>query len=221
MLFINFKSYEQGTGSEALELISELERVSSETQIKIIPVVQAADIKESVLTSKLEIWAQHVDAVDFGAHTGSTIAEAVKEDGAYGTFLNHSEHKFKSFEELSKAHDHAKQVELKTLIFAGDIEELKHVVSLNPDFVSYEPPELVGSKDTSVSEAKPEIVEEAAKIARNAGIPLIVGAGIKSEEDVRVGLDLGAIGFAVASSIVKSDDPEASLKELIQGYTEI
>lgn len=221
MIFVNFKSYEHGTGAEALELISVLEKVSVESQIKIIPVLQSSDIKEASVLTKLAIWTQHVDHYEFGAHTGSILPEAVKEDGAMGTFLNHSERKFKNFDDLAMAHERAREVELKTLIFAADIEELKKVTSLNPSYVSYEPPELVGSTDVSVSEAKPEVIAEAVKISRNAGIPLIVGAGIKSEKDIRVGLELGAIGFAVASSIVKSDDPEKSIKELIQGYLEI
>ena len=40
MLFINFKTYEEGTGKNALELIKILEEVAESSQIKIIPVVQ-------------------------------------------------------------------------------------------------------------------------------------------------------------------------------------
>jgi triosephosphate isomerase len=192
--------------------------VAAEAQIKLIPVVQASDIREVVETVKLEVWTQHIDAVEYGAHTGAIIPEAIKEDGASGTFLNHSEHKFDNFEELQKAHIRAKDTGLKTLIFAGNIEELQKIVVLKPDFVSYEPPELVGSQTTSVAEAKPEIIAEAVKISRDNGLPLIVGAGIKSEEDVRVSLKLGATGFAIASSIVKAEDPKAELYKLIKGY---
>lgn len=218
MIFVNFKTYEQGTGERALDLVRILENASEESQIKIIPVLQAADLKEASLMTKLEIWAQHTDPVEFGAHTGSTLAEALKEDGAMGVFLNHSEHKFNDFESLKAAHEHAKSIGLKTLIFAGDLEELKKVLTLEPDFASYEPPELVGSTTTSVSEAKPEVVKEAVEICREARIPLIVGAGIKSEKDILVGLELGALGFAVASDIVKAEHPEERIKELLKGF---
>lgn len=221
MIFINFKSYSQGTGEKALDLVRVLEEASTDAQIKIIPVLQASDIKEAVMNTKLEVWGQHVDPYEPGAHTGSTLAEALREDGAMGTFLNHSEHKFPSFDELAKAHERCIEVDLKTLIFAADLEELKQIASLNPNYLSYEPPELVGSSETSVSEAQPEIVEEAVKIARNAGIPLIIGAGIKSDKDISVGLELGAIGFAVASSIVKAEDQRAAIDRLLQGYTKI
>ena len=221
MFFINFKTYKEGTGVQGLELAKILEEVSSQSQIKVIPVVQAADVREMVQTVKLEIWAQHVDAVDYGAHTGSIIPEAVKEDGAMGTFLNHSEHKFTDLGSLESAHKRAKEVGLKTLIFAGNIPELLSIVSLKPDFVSYEPPELVGSTTTSVAKEKPEVIAEAVAIAKEKNLPLIVGAGIKSEGDVRKSLELGASGFAIASDIVKAEDPKGELEKLLRGYEQI
>jgi len=218
MIFINFKTYERGTGSEAIRLVNLIDAVSKNTHIKIVPVLQAADIKEVVENSSLEIWAQNIDPVDYGSHTGSTLPEAVKEDGAIGTFLNHSEHRFKDFKSLKKATERAHEVGLKTLIFAGDIKELKKVSKLKPTFVSYEPPELVGSKTTSVSESKPDVIAKAVKITDKMGLPLIVGAGIKSKEDVKTSLKLGATGVAVASYVVASDDPKSSLLDLVEGF---
>lgn len=218
MIFVNFKTYQEGTGERAVELAKIMEEVSVATQIKLIPVVQAEDVREAVQSVHLEVWTQHVDPVEYGAHTGSIIAEAVKEDGATGTFLNHSEHKFADFEGLKKAHERAKSAGLKTLIFAGDLSELQKIISLKPDFVSYEPPELVGSQTTSVAREKPEVIADAVKIAKSLSLPLIVGAGIKSEDDIRKSLELGASGFAIASSIVKAQDPKKELLDLIKGY---
>jgi len=220
MFFINFKTYQEGTGDNALRLARILEEVASSTQSKIVPVVQASDVKEVAIGVKLEVWCQHIDSDELGAHTGSTTAEAVKDDGAVGTFLNHSERKFVSLESLTMAHNRAKSVGLKTLIFAGNIPELLSVINLNPDYVSYEPPELVGSKTTSVAREKPDVIAKAVEIARKKSLPLIVGAGIKSEDDVRKSLELGASGFAVASDIVKAEDPGGELLDLLKGYGE-
>src|SRR3989344_4648931 len=215
MIFVNFKTYSQGIGSEALSLTSVLEEVAHATQIKIIQVVQASDVKEITQISKLEIWVQHIDPVVFGAHTGFILPEAVVEDGASGTFLNHSEHRFEDFNKLEDAVKRAKEVNLKTLVFAGNIKDLEKVVKLKPTYVSYEPPELVGSKTTSVAKAKPEIISEAAKLTDSLGLPLIVGAGIKSGEDVKKSLELGAVGVAVASDIVASKDPRTEILDLV------
>lgn len=218
MIFVNFKTYSAGTGTEALKLVKILESVSHEYQIKIIPVLQASDLKEASIATTLEIWSQHVDAVEMGANTGYILPEAVFEDGAMGTFLNHSEHKFADFKDLAKANLRAKEVGLKTLIFADGIEELKKVIELKPDFVSYEPPELVGSATTSVSSAHPDIISEAANLSHGFGIPLIVGAGIHLMDDVRKSLELGAVGVAVASDIVKSEDPKKEILDLVEGF---
>ena len=218
MIFVNFKTYEQGTGADAIRLVKILEEVAHASQIKIIPVVQAADVREMVATTQLEVWSQHVDPVEFGAHTGFILAEAVVEDGESGIFLNHSEHKFSDFGTLEKAHARAVEVGLKTLIFAGNLSELKLILKLNPTFASYEPPELVGSKTTSVAQSKPEAIAEAVEITKAKGLPLIVGAGIKSREDVRKSLELGAVGVAVASDIVTAKDPKEEILDLVEGF---
>ena len=98
MIFVNFKTFEGGTGTKAISLIKTIEEVAYLSGVKIIPAVQASDVKEAVASSKLEIWTQNIDPVTYGAHTGSILPEAVFEDGASGTFLNHSEAKMGDFE---------------------------------------------------------------------------------------------------------------------------
>lgn len=219
MFFINFKTYEQGSGQKAIKLARVLEGVSLRSQIKIIPVVQIIDAEMVVDSVRLDVWIQHIDPVSYGAHTGWTLPEEAVRVGVKGVFLNHSEHKFDDWDLLIKANARCGEVGLKTLVFAEDIEELKKAVELEPNFVSYEPPELVGSETTSVAEAKPELISEAVAVAREVNLPLIVGAGIKIREDVSKSLSLGVDGFAVASAVVKAEDPKSKLEELIEGFT--
>lgn len=195
-----------------------VKEVSLTTGVKIIPVVQATDIREVVSNTSVEVWSQKIDPVTYGAHTGSILPESVLEDGARGTFLNHSENRFIDFETLTKAHQRAREVGLKTLIFAKDIEELKNVIKLKPDFVSYEPPALIGSKDKSVASAEPEVITHAVEISKAAGIPLVVGAGVHSEDDVRTCIELGATGIAVASDVMNATDPKEELLDLVAGF---
>lgn len=218
MIFVNFKTYKQGSGENAVKLTKVLGEVATETQIKIIPVVQAADIQEVVQSTKLEVWTQTIDPVEFGAHTGAVLPETVSEDGASGTFLNHSENKITDYEKLKLAVKRAKEVNLKTLIFADNIAELEKVLVLYPDYVSYEPPELVGSETTSVASAHPEVIKKAAEVSKAKGLPLIAGAGIHSREDVKKSLKLGAVGVAVASGVVKADNPREKLLDLTEGF---
>ena len=92
MIFVNFKTYEQGTGEKAIELAKMCQEVEKETGVKIVPIVQAADIFQ-IAALGIEVWAQHVDDAELGQHTGMIPPKAVADDGAGGVLLNHSEDK--------------------------------------------------------------------------------------------------------------------------------
>jgi triosephosphate isomerase len=62
------------------------------------------------------------------------------------------------------------------------------------------------------------MIAKAADIAREKGLPLIVGAGVHSMEDVKKSLELGAVGVAVATDIVKAQDPKKELMDLVSGF---
>lgn len=219
MIFVNFKTFKEGSGEEALRLVKTIEEVSNENNVKIIPCVQAIDLKEVASGTKLEVWVQNIDPVEYGAHTGAILPEEVVEAGGEGTLLNHSEHKVKNFEDLKKMVERAKDAGLKTLIFAGDLNELKKICDLSPTFASYEPPELIGNKTTSVASAQPEIISKAVEVTHAKGVPLIVGAGIHSSSDVLKSRELGAVGVAVATDIVKAESPKKELLDLVEGFT--
>ncbi len=218
MIFVNYKAYEEGTGQRAIALTKILEEVAHVAQVKIIPVVQIIDAEMVIAATTLEVWIQHVDPINYGAHTGWTLPEEAAKIGVSGVFLNHSEHKFDNFENLATAVQKSMAANLKTLVFATDLAELKKICALAPTYVAYEPAELVGSTTTSVAQAKPEIISQASEIAKSFGLPLIVGAGIHSQEDIRKSLGLGAVGFAVATDIVKAEDPKKELLDLVEGF---
>ena len=218
MIFVNYKTFEEGSGEKAVALTRKIEEAAHESQVKIIPVVQIIDAEVVLASTTLEVWIQHVDPLNYGPHTGWTLPEEVARIGISGVFLNHSEHKFNDFEALRTANEKAKEANLKTLIFAGSLEELKNIAALKPTLVAYEPPELVGSTETSVARAQPEIISQAYNITQSSGEPLIVGAGVSSMEDIKKSVELGAVGVAIATAVVKAPDPKAKLLELTEGF---
>lgn len=218
MIFVNYKTFEEGSGLKAVALTKILEEAAKESQIKIIPVVQVIDAESIIASTTLEVWIQHVDPLTYGAHTGWTLPEEVAKIGVAGVFLNHSEHKFDNFDSLYTATEKAIAANLKTLVFAGNLEELTKVSELGTTYVAYEPPEFIGSTTTSVASAQPEIIAKSAEIARSKGLPLIVGAGVHSMQDVKKSLELGAVGVAVATDIVKATDPKKELMDLVAGF---
>lgn len=214
MIFVNFKTYQQVSGEAAISLADSICDVASDTGVEIISCPQAVDIGEVVKTSNHPVWAQNTDFVDRGRATGWLPAEVVKEIGAQGTLLNHSEHKL-STGQLGEVLGKCRRVGLKTLVFAASLEEAKVVAKFKPDFVGYEPPELIASADTSVAKAKPEII---AKVVEAVDVPIIVGAGVKDSQDVVVSLKLGAKGVALSSAVVKVENPKEVLANLAEGF---
>ena len=213
MIFVNFKTYPESSGDNAVEFAKLLKTVSAETNVPIIACPQEEDMR-SVADTGIEVWAQHVDDVERGRATGWFPSQIAKESGAIGTLLNHSEHKL-DFAVLKSTHARAKESGLKTLIFAADVEEAKKVEVLAPNYIGYEPPELIGSKETSVARAKPQVIKD---VVDALTVPVIVGAGVKDSKDIKTSLDLGAVGVALASGLVKSDDQKKLATELALAF---
>jgi len=205
IIVINFKTYKQG--KDVVKLAKAIEKVDK----NIIVGVQPSDVYEVVKNTKLKVYAEHVDYFKPGRNTGYVIPEAIKKNGAIGSFLNHSEHKI-GFRDLKKTIKRCKKIGLKTIVFASSLKEAKKVQRLNPDYLIIEPPELVAGK-VSVSKAKPELIE---KIAKKIKIRFLVGAGIHNKEDVKIAMRLGASGIAVSSAITKAKNPGKKLRELVK-----
>ena len=213
MIITNFKTYKSATGDMAVNLAEIHDEVARETGANIQVVVQAIDLFSVKNAVSIPVLSQHIDPVNFGSATGHILPEAVKIAGAVGTVLNHSERRL-SREVLQKSIERAKEVGLKTIVCAETPEEGASFLEFDPDFIAVEPPELIGG-DISVSTAKPEIIENAVKLIGSE--KLLIGAGIKNGEDVRIVKKLGAQGVLLASGVTKSDDPKSVLLDLASG----
>lgn len=217
VIIINFKTYKEATGENALKLAKICEKVAANTKSNIIVVPQVADIFRISQNVSIPVFAQHVDPTTPGANTGSVSLEDVKAAGATGTLINHSEKRLR-IDEIDKIVSLARKAGLTSVVCANDPTTGKALNSLAPNFVAVEPPELIGG-DISVSSAKPEIITESVfKICDGKKCnQVIVGAGIKTGIDVKKALELGAVGVLVASGIVLAKDPEKALLDLVSG----
>ncbi len=218
MIFLNFKTYKESSLDNADRLAAYLNDIQLRYPVMTIACPQNTDIPSVSEILPGHTWMQHSDWQKMGRATGWQLPELAKMHGARGTLLNHSEHKL-SFEVLTATMKRCREVGFQTLIFAEDVEEAKKVATLKPDYIGYEPPELIASKDTSVARAKPEIIKEV--VLAVSPIPVIVGAGVKDQEDVRVSLTLGAKGVALASAVILSSDPKGVLEDLAKGFESI
>ena len=220
MIFVNFKSTYKGTGESAQTLAKIMQNAQKETGVEIIAAVHDLDASRVREIYKGDVWLQHADIPSEYGGTGKTCCETISELGYHidGVFLNHSEHRYAQFEQIVNTVNDAKKFGIKTLVFAALEFEVERACQMNPNYVAYEPPELVGSTTTSVADAHPESIKKAAEICKKYNTPLIVGAGVHSKKDVVTSLELGAAGIAVSTDIVKAENPAKELKELIGGF---
>jgi len=188
--------------------------VAGDTEATVAVAPQAADIVR-VADTGVTTYAQHVSPVDYGSHTGSTLAESVADNGAVGTLLNHSEARRK-LADIDGGLDAAERAGLDTIVCANNSEQVAAAAALGPDAVAVEPPELIGT-GTPVSQADPDIVEDAVAAAEavDPSVDVYCGAGISTGEDVVAAAELGASGVLLASGVAKADDPRAALEDLV------
>ncbi len=181
--------------------------------MSIVVAPQFADISSVAEAVEIPVFAQHIDPITPGSNTGHILAESVKEAGAVGTLINHSERQLKLID-IDAAIRLAREKNLISCVCANNPSVSAAAAALKPDIVSIEPPELIGT-GVAVSRAQPEVVTDTVKLVRevNANVAILCGAGISHGEDVAVALRLGTQGVLVASAIVKAKDPYSILHE--------
>jgi len=217
LIVLNFKTYRESTGLEAVRLARICEEVSRDHSLEIVAVPQVADISSVAGAVKIPVFSQHVDGVGYGGFTGHITAASLKAAGAAGSLINHSEHRL-GLAEIEASIASCRQAGLKTIVCTNNVATTRAAAALEPDYVAVEPPELIGS-GIPVSKADPEIViksvEAVKRIAPNVGV--LCGAGITHGEDLRSALDLGSVGVLLASGIIKAKDQRKALEELVVG----
>lgn len=211
----NFKNYEQAIGQNAVKLALIHQQVAEDTGASIAIAVNPVDLYAVAQAVSIPVLAQHVDPVDFGSFTGQILPQALKRAGAIGSLLNHSERRLER-DILTNAMACAQKSSLVRILCTESAEEAEELIQLDPDFLAFEPPELIGSSSKSVSTHAPESIAKV--VALSSGVPIIVGAGINKPEDIKIALKLGASGFLVASSVVKSKNPAKILTDFVNAF---
>ncbi len=210
-IFINFKHYENAVGFNVTKLLDEFSNIKE--QDNIFYCLSPIDLRLNEKYKNLNIFAQGVNASGYGAFTGSISIESLKSIGINGTILNHSENRIDP-NLIQKIVEKSKKLNFTVVLCAENLDEIKKYSLLRPDYIAYEPPELIGGT-ISVSSSKPDIIEDAAKICHEK-TDLLVGAGIKTSEDVSKSIELGASGVLVASGIIRNAKPINTLISLME-----
>ncbi len=212
---LNFKTYMEGSGENAVKLALIAEKVQKKTGVNVIVCVETTYLEEVAKRVKIPVFAQHTDYEKPGKSTGHIVPEQLLTINVRGSILNHSEDRI-DIKRIEQTIIRLKELDMTSIVCVKDAIETKKVANfkvIRPTFIAVEPPELIGG-EVSISSAKPEIIPKAVKMCNN--IPLLVGAGIKSNEDMKIALKNGAKGVLLASHFVLSKDPEKFLMDLLK-----
>ncbi len=216
VIIVNFKLYDRASGKNAIKLAKILEEDAIKRDVEIVAALNAMDLPVVRREVSIPLILQHADAVDFGAHTGRINMEIALEYGADGILINHSERRL-NIADIDYLISKAREMNLISVVCANNPRVSGAIAFLEPDFIAMEPPELIGG-NISVSKARPEAITETLNTVKSVrNIPVLVGAGVKSSEDVKKAIELGAKGILVASGVTKAKNPRKAIDELIDG----
>jgi triosephosphate isomerase len=215
VIIVNCKTYAEATGRNVVRLAKLCEQMAKKYRCDIRIAVQPTDLALVAKAVRIPVYAQHVDEALPGKTTGWLTAHAIKQAGAAGTILNHSEHRL-STEQISATIAQLKRAKLDVVVCAESVERLQELDralgSAAPSFFAVEPPELIGG-DISVSTAQPEIITRSVRATK---LPVLVGAGVKDNNDLAIALKLGARGVLLASGIVLAKNQKKALTILLE-----
>ncbi len=216
LILVNFKTYSEATGKKALELAKTAEKISLETEVCIGIAPQLVDLMSIASAVSVPVFAQHIDPIVPGSFTGHILPESVREAGAVGTLINHSERQLE-FTEIEAIITKARESDLLSVVCANNAAVSAAAATLKPNMIAVEPPELIGT-GIPVSKAKPEVVSDAVDLVKriNSEVMILCGAGITEGEDVAAAVRLGTEGVLVASGVVKAKDPHKVLLDFAE-----
>ena len=220
IIIVNYKTYSEATGKKAVKLSKLAEEVSVESGVNVAVAPQLADLASVCNAVSIPVFAQHIDPIYPGSSTGHVLLESVKEAGAIGTLINHSERRLKLCD-IEVIITRTREAGMVSVVCTNNAAVSEAAAALKPDIVSLEPPELIGT-GIPVSQSRPEVVTQTVALVKhvNPCVVTLCGAGITKGEDVAAALKLGTKGVLVASGIVKAKDPRKVIMEFAEAVNQ-
>jgi len=217
LFIINFKNYDNISGSRSLQLAKIASKISRKYKIKIV-VCPPQQVISEITKVSIPVFAQHVDNKEIGSTTGYIVPELVKKSKVSGSLVNHSEHRLAS-KDIKELVSRLKVLKMTSVVCVKNVSEARKYAKLNPNYIAIEPPELIGT-GKAVSKEKPEVIIKSVRAVKDAknSTRLLCGAGIISGNDVARALELGANGILVASGIVKAKNWERVIEEFSAAF---
>ncbi len=212
-VLVNFKSFPELWGGREQALARLCDDISRDKEVLIgvaprLPMLAA--IADRITAP---VYAQRMDPVTAGDHTGLVTATALREAGAAGALLNHAHRKI-TMEDLARCVALLRKESLEGVAFAGTLEEVKAVAEVGPRYLAWD------GGDPGETKLNPDALSEAIEATAGAApdTKVLCATGIRRAQDVRRALSLGATGVVVDALVVQAKKPKAVLLNLISAF---
>ncbi len=220
MLIINFKNYKLHFRLyEICEKLTLLKQKYPNANFIVAP--NMLSIRAYIETlhkhgADIEIISQHCDFVSSPKSTGFISAEILKNLDCFGTILNHSEHQVE-IDTLRKTILQCNELNLNSVVCFSSIGEIVKYKTLQPTFIAYEPPSLIGNSNQIGAKSVLEAEEDNLNYLKSKfdESKILLGAGVKSEADFEKCYKLGFGGVLLSSVICENNDFFGKLEEMI------
>lgn len=201
-------------GKDIIELAKIAERASLRHNVEVIFTTPYVNINEvSAKTEHIHIFAPHIDCAPIGRGLANVLPESVRQAGATGVMLNHTEKQL-SVAELISTIERAKGLDMMTIICATSIAETCAVAALHPDMIVSEPLELIGTGNAVGECFVRSAMDCVFKTDPNIGV--LVAAGVHNGEDVYRIIRAGADATGSSSAIALAREPERVVDEMLE-----
>ncbi|MBI2572649.1 triose-phosphate isomerase [Candidatus Woesearchaeota archaeon] len=215
LILINCKTYPQIQATKSIKFAKSLSSIKSlQYQIALAPTIPTlAYVRQTV---SLPLFAQHVDPIENGPHTGHISVDELSALGITGVILNHSERPL-PFTIIKKTVELCRKRKLSIVLCASTLAQVQKFAPLLPDYIAYEPAALIG-KNISVTDAQPKILRQAHDTVRilSPKTKLLCGAGIHSHSDITHAKAMGYQGVLLSHAIVTAHNPKQALLQLLE-----
>ncbi len=207
LLIINYKNHPEARGKKGIALartIDELMYDRNSVSVSIAP--EISSISTLCRTAETPLLAQYMGA----------DAKSLKQRGAYGSMLNHSDFPLSRMQVVRQVRS-LRRNDMESVLCVKTPEEARSYLELEPTDMAIEPPELIGTLHP-VSKERPELIRKFAELVNNHGKQTrpLCGAGMANGVDARAAVELGMHGVLVSTAIVKARKPRNRIFDFIR-----
>ena len=200
-------------GKDILDLAKIADEEASKNEVDVIFTTPYANIAEiASCTKNLYVFAPHMDMTPIGRGLANVLPESIKDAGAKGVMLNHTE-KPLSIARIIQTIDRARGLDMITIVCATSILETRAVAQLHPDIIVSEPLELIGN-GVAVDASFVKLTMNAV-LSVDCNIGTIVAGGVSTGDDVYKIIHAGADATGASSAIALAQDPRKRIREML------